>query len=126
MNHRTDRPTGIIRTLPSLYGDASVGAKEYQHSIRGLERGSIDSIGIALPGMPRLEVLYIYLVVNGKVDVRLNIAGYEPGEARQCWDHHIRSPKVWAVVTGPVVRPPEVISYRGFQGFRYCGSLWEA
>jgi len=27
------RPTGIIRTLPSLYGDESVGAKRYAASI---------------------------------------------------------------------------------------------
>lgn len=92
------QPIGIIRTLPSLYGDKAVGAKRYRMS---------------------LQILYLYLIVEGKVDVRLNIAGYEPGDARECWDRTIRQPKIWATCTGPVVRPKDPVLMRGFQGFRY-------
>jgi hypothetical protein len=89
-----------------------------------LERGSIEAIYIALQCKPRVEVLHMYLLVNGRVEVRLNIAGYLPGDERECWDEKIRKPKYWAVCTGPVSRPPEPIKFRGFQGIRYTGDLW--
>lgn len=123
MQHE-QRPTGIIRTLPSLYGDASVGAKRYRTSIEGLERGLIPAIYIALQCVPRLDVLHMYLLIDGQIVVRLNIAGYEPGDARECWDETIRKPKVWAQCTGPVSRPPEPVFRRGFQGIRYTTELW--
>lgn len=118
------RPTGIIRTLPSLYGDASAGAKAYHRSIRFLEAGQIPAIYIALQAIPKTEVLHLYLLIEGKIELRVNIAAYEPGEARECWDKTIRKPKVWAVCTGPVSRPPKPIKRRGFQGFRYTEELW--
>lgn len=118
------RPTGIIRTLPSLYGDASVGARRYHQSVFALERGRIPAIYIALACVPRIEVLHIYLLVDGRIDVRLNIARYEDGEARRCWDESIRKPKIWVECTAPVSRPPEPILRRGFQGIRYTDDLW--
>lgn len=121
---KNERPTGIIRTLPSLYGDASVGAKNYQRSIKLLEAEKIPAIYIALSAMPKIEVLYMYLLVDGEIQVRLNIVGYEPGDARECWDKTIRQPKFWVECTGPVSRPLEPIKRRGFQGFRYTGDLW--
>lgn len=119
-----ERPTGIIRTLPSLYGDASKGARRYKKSIAWLERGMIGQIYIALQCIPKQEVLHIYLLVDGRVDVRLNIADYLPGDERECWDQTIRKPKYWAVCTGPVSRPPEPLKMRGFQGIRYTDDLW--
>jgi hypothetical protein len=116
---RPERPTGIVRTLPSLDGDASIGARRYQSSIALMETGRLDAIYIALQSIPKFDVVHIYLIVDGAVDVRLNIAGYEPGDSRECWDRTIRKPKVWAVCTGPVVRPPERLERKGFQGFRY-------
>ena len=121
---RSERPTGIIRTLPSLYGDSSVGAKRYGKSIELLEKGRLPAIFIALQCMPRLDVLHLYLLIEGKIHVRLNIAGYEPGDARECWDKQIRKPKYWAICTGPVSRPDEPILRRGFQGIRYTEELW--
>lgn len=108
-----ERATGIMRTLPSLYGDASVGARRYQKSIRWLEKGMLSQIYIALQCIPKIEVLHIYLIVNGQVDVRLNIAGYLPGDERECWDQQIRRPKYWAICTGPVSRPPAPLKKRG-------------
>lgn len=121
---RTNRPTGIIRTLPSLYGDASVGTKNYQRSIKLLEAGKLPAIYIALSAVPRIEVLNMYLLLDGEIQVRLNISDYQPGDARECWDKTIRQPKVWVECTGPVSRPLEPIYRRGFQGFRYTDDLW--
>ena len=120
-----DRPTGIIRTLPSLYQDAeNIGRRRYEASIQGLERGLIPAVYIALSQMPQAEVLHMYLLIEGEIKVRLNIAGYEPGSTKECWDETIRQPKYWAVCTGPVSRPEEPIKRRGFQGFRYTEDLW--
>lgn len=121
---RSARPTGIIRTLPSLYGDQSVGAKRYAQSIELLAARRLEAIYIALQCQPKVDVLHIYLIVDGEIHVRLNIAGYEPGDARECWDRTIRKPKFWAVCTGPVSKPPERILRRGFQGIRYTEELW--
>jgi hypothetical protein len=121
---KESRPTGIIRTLPSLYGDASIGAKRYHKSIELLDAGRLPAIYIALQCVPRVDVLHMYLLIDGEIQVRLNIAGYEPGDARECWDETIRKPKVWALCTGPVSRPPEPITRRGFQGIRYTEELW--
>lgn len=118
-----ERPTGIIRTLPSL-GPGHVGRRRYEASIKAMEKGQIEAIYIALSAVPKTEVLHMYLIVEGKVEVRLNIAGYEDGDARECWDREIRQPKVWAICTGPVSRPPETMRMRGFQGFRYTEDLW--
>lgn len=118
------RPTGIIRTLPSLYGDSSVGAKRYRDSIKFLKSGRLEAIYIALQCMPKIDVLHMYLIVDGEIQLRLNIAGYEPGDSRKCWDETIRKPKFWAVCTGPVSRPPEKMLRRGFQGIRYTEDLW--
>ena len=118
------RPTGIIRTLPSLCCDASVGAKKYQRSIACLEAGSIPAIYIAVQSIPKVDVLHMYLLIEGKITLRMNIASYEPGDERECWDTTIRKPKFWAVCTAPVSRAPEPITRKGFQGFRYTEDLW--
>lgn len=120
----TERPTGIIRTLISLSDNSSIGAKRYRRSIALLEAGQIPAIYIALAQVPKNDVLHLYLIVKGEIQIRLNIAGYEPGEARKCWDEKIRQPKAWAVCTGPVSRPPEKLKRTGFQGIRYTDDLW--
>lgn len=120
---RRERPTGIIRTLPSLE-PGNVGRKRYETSIKAMEAGRLEAIYIALSAIPKIEVLHMYLLIEGQIGVRLNIAGYEPGNARECWDTTIRKPKYWAVCTGPVSRPESPIKRRGFQGFRYTKELW--
>jgi hypothetical protein len=118
-----ERPTGIVRALPSLR-KGSKGRRRYEASLAGLERGLIPAIYIALQHKPRVEVLHIYLLIEGRIDVRLNVAGYVPGEERECWDESIRRPNLWAECTGPVSRPPEPIKMRGNRGFTYTGTLW--
>jgi hypothetical protein len=118
-----ERPTGIIRTLPSLES-SEIGHNRYIASLKDLERGRIEAIYIAMAHIPKVDVLYMYLLVDGEVQVRLNIAGYEPGDQRECWDRTIRKPRYWAVCTGPVSRPDEPVKRSGFQGFRYTQDLW--
>jgi hypothetical protein len=123
-----DRPTGIIRTLPSLYADnKNVGFRRYIASLHDLQRNDVPFY-IALAQKPTIEVLHIYLLIEGRIRVRLNISGFIPGgdEAPvQCWDDEFRQPKWWVECSGPVSRPPQrYIKMRGFQGFRYTEDLW--
>lgn len=120
---KKERPIGIIRTIPSLFKDkAQIGAQRYRTSLRMLESGMIDAIYIALAQKPIHQVLHIYLLVDGKLDVRLNLAGFVKGEDAgdiKCWDEEYRQPAWWAICSGPVSRPPQAMPWRGFQGIRY-------
>lgn len=120
-----ERPTGIIRTLPSLYQDTkNIGYRRYVRSIRELEKGEIETIYIAMHQLPTKDVLHIYLLIEGQIRVRLNIAGFVPGTEAISWDQQYLNPNYWALCTAPVVKPPEKIYRKGFQGFRYTGDLW--
>jgi hypothetical protein len=121
---RTERPTGIIRTLPSLYGDASESAKKFQAAVEAVEKNIEPAVYIALQAVPKIEVIHLYLLIDGEINIRLNIAAYYPGYAAECFDKTIRQPNFWVVCCAPVSRPLEPIKMRGFQGFRYTGDLW--
>ena len=118
-------PTGIIRTLPSLYTDPkNPGWRGLRRSIAACERDEAAYFYIALAAQPKHDVLHLYLLVGNQITMRFNIAGFAPGHEAKCWDQTYRHPKVWAICTGPVSRPPEPIRRRGFQGFRYTEDLW--
>jgi hypothetical protein len=122
-----DRPTGIIRTLPNLYAGSNEKAyKRMLMSFEWLASGHIPAIYVAMAQKPTLEVLHIYLLIDGKIICRMNIAGYEDGATSdvKCWDEVSRTPKWWALCTLPIVFPPEPVFRRGFQGFRYCEDLF--
>lgn len=121
------RPTGIIRTLPNLYAGANEKAyKRMLASYEQLAAGRIPAIYVALAQKPTIEVLHIYILIDGKIICRMNIAGYEDGATSEveCWDEVSRAPKWWAVCTAPIKFPPSPIERRGFQGFRYTQDLW--
>lgn len=121
------RPTGIIRTLPNLYaGKDEVAHMRMLTSFEALAAGQIPAIYIALAQKPTIEVLHLYVLIEGKIICRMNIAGYESGDdaAVKCWDNVSRTPAWWAVCSAPITFPPETIERRGFQGFRYTEDLW--
>lgn len=125
---KADRPTGIIRTLPNLYASKdNVAYDRMLASFEALAAGQIPAIYIALAQKPKDDVLHIYILIEGKIICRMNIAGYEDGATSEvkCWDNVSRTPKWWAVCTAPISFPPETILRRGFQGFRYVyEELW--
>jgi hypothetical protein len=120
---RTDRPTGIIRTLIASKSN-ELGHTKMLESLELLEQDKIPAIYISLAQVPKQDVLHIYLLVKGEIIARLNIAGFEDGTSQKCWDDKVRKPKCWAVCTAPLSRPTEPIKRRGFQGIRYTEDLW--
>lgn len=125
-----ERPTGIIRTLPYNQNSAELSLREaYRKFSEAMQRLLDQPAGdahvvVAMAQKPTKEVLHCYLLLGGKIRVRLNIAGFEPGDARECWDGSVRRPKYWMILTAPVSYPPSPIKRSGFQGFRYIDDLW--
>ena len=124
MANQIEPPTGIIRTLPSLYADPkSPGCRQYRATMSRMERDADATMAIALAQQPKQDVLHLYLVIGGRIDARFTLVCYESGDQRECWDRTIRQPKVWAICAG-LERPPHEIPYKGFQGMRYTHDLW--
>lgn len=73
---------------------------------------------------PRFEVLYVYLLIGGKIRYRANLVSYDPpgyfisNAGNSLWGN------CWIVICGPLVRAPEIIRRKGFQGFRYTEELF--
>lgn len=122
-----ERPTGIIRTLPRLYAKNDEAAyANMLNAYEDLAAGRIDELYIALAQKPTQPVLHMYVLIDGKIICRMNIASYVEGgeKAVECWDQTSRAPAFWAVCTTPISFPSEPILRRGFQGFRYTEDLW--
>ena len=118
-------PTGLIRTLPAIYADLTSSAgRGFAMSLAAMETDEEACFFIALAQKPKVELLHLYVLIGGRIRVRCNLAGYESGDSRRCWDGTTRQPAVWAVCCGPVSLPSSPILMRGFQGFRYTSDLW--
>lgn len=63
-------------------------------------------------GNPKMEVLYVYICVGGKVRFRTNFVMVDSNRR--------------IILSGPVVRPPKKQEpiMKGFQGFRYTQKLF--
>lgn len=100
----------------------------YQKMIAGLERlNRFDSahVVIGMSQKPKIEVLYFYILAEGRIVGRAHIASYEENMPEvHCWDNSTRVHKFWALLTAPYEPAPELIRMRGFQGFRYTQDLW--
>jgi len=121
--NRQERPEAIIKTMPLVAIWQEQKPREFLASLKRVNAG--DEIWLApLPTVPKIEVLYFYFLIKGRVRYRLNISHYEDGGTRTFSDGRVWTAKTWAVLTGPVVRPPHKVEMRGFQGFRYSGVLF--
>lgn len=126
--------TGVIRTLPYFgAGDTQeaqakrAAYRRMMEAFTRIENGADECVRIAFSQRPTLTVLHYYILVEGKIRVRANIASWEAGTGEQVdsWDgHDLSDAKWWAILTSPVSYPPEPITRKGFQGFRYTETLW--
>lgn len=118
------RPTGIIRTLPTLYGNAGDAKAQFERTLELIAAGEMEFFYVTMQAMPRTPVLHLYILVEGFIRVRTNIAGYEECGELECWDGTTRNSKYVAICTAPICYPPSPVPRRGFQGFRYTEDLW--
>jgi hypothetical protein len=122
------RPTGIIRNLPWATSRVLGYKPDKRNRREALKRivklfsylkEDEGAIYMSMPAKPRQEVLYCYILVDGRIRWRANISHFEPGDARKCVDGVERAPKYWMILTGPLVKAPRGLRMRGFRGFRY-------
>lgn len=74
---------------------------------------------------PKHDVLYVYIIFDGRVRYRAHFAGYEKGATTIC-DGYGDKEVEWSrvIMTGPLVEAPYPIYRKGFQGFRYATKLF--
>jgi len=123
---RISQPQGIIKTLPIDFFDnyKNGGLSGFEKSFMGMNIYNYHWI-FSLPGKPKYDVLYFYLLFNGAIRYRANIIGYEQiDEAVNCADGSSRTAKIWVQVSSPIIKANPPITMKGFQGFRYTEMLF--
>lgn len=122
-----EQPTGIIKCLPASWlkekGGEAYLTRTFDENIA--KRGG--TFWMSFSTIPKLDVLHCYLLIAGRIRYRLNIVSREPGSTMRFTDQKptkLWTAKHWVVLGAPVVKPPEEMPMRGFQGFRYTGGLW--
>lgn len=121
-----DRPDGILLTMPKVFFEHYPEAT-YRRVMETLEeRGEIWYNKIA--AIPKIEVLWCYLVFGDRIQYRANIAGYERNQVKEFTNpngievHY--GPCNWVLLCPPIIKAPFIIDKKGFQGFRYCRELF--
>lgn len=118
----------IIITIPQRF-IAYYGRRRFYRAM--IAMSSPDSFAVwhhGLPSMPTKDTLYCYLVLDGWVRFRLNVAGFGNGPRlfddttnKICRDGG-HGPYV--ELCGPLVKAPLQIAMKGFQGYRYSPALF--
>ncbi len=120
--------SGIIKCLPKKWFN-EVGGEKY------LNRTFDERIAknpewwfyMSLAGKPKYDVLHCYLLINGFLRFRLNIAEILPGGTMTFRDREVPqtwTAKYWMILTAPVIKPKIAIPMKGFQGFRYTEEIF--
>jgi hypothetical protein len=122
-----EKPTAIIKTLPAHFFK-EVRPRDFARSFLALNDNPEDYWLFHMgSGLPKHDVLHLYVVAGNRIRYRANIAGFEgpfdgddyfkgikrfaDGRAMYC--------RHWMIVTGPIIIAPYRIERKGFQGFRY-------
>lgn len=119
--------TGIIKCLPKKWLD-DVGGEKYLDKVfrHNLPKGDW-MFYMSLAGKPKYEILHCYLLINGLLRFRTNVAEILPGGTMVFRDRPIPqtwTAKYWAILTAPVIEPAQQMPMTGFQGFRYTEGLF--
>lgn len=100
------------------------GFKECMRQLEAVRTNPDDNIwNHSIGSKPIREVLYAYITILGKIRYRANIAAWEPGGEKQFSDGRKRTAKHWLILSD-LVKAPNEIECKGFQGFRYTEKLF--
>lgn len=120
-----DKPIGLIMTFSMAM--ITEGGTTLREFLRAFERLNDDNACWLQKcrNKPKHEVLYCYIIIAGRVYYRANVSHWEPGGEINATNIlkpggdilKISWPRL--VLTPPIVKAPEKIPMRGFQGFRY-------
>jgi hypothetical protein len=119
-----ERPDGIIITISLAYLKERGYRTWLKDFMKAMETEDY-TYWIRLAQLPKFpDLLYVYLLINGKIKYRTNLVGFYPNGTINCDDGRILTAKVWCCVSGPLIKPRYPIFKKGFQGFRYTETLF--
>lgn len=118
-----EQPDGIILTVSrKMYEKNGYRhwLKNFFHAMR--QEDWIYSLRVG--NRPKKEVLYVYLLIGGKIRFRANFVGSMGPTNKTFSDGRSMFAKAWVELAGPVKHPAIPIPMKGFQGFRYTEKLF--
>jgi hypothetical protein len=123
-------PDGIVLTMPvAFFEDRKTDTVKFTKLFERYMREEDALWNYRLTNLPKLDVIYVYLIWDKKVQFRVNLVCYERNKTKSFHDapdkkvRHFPNAN-WVILAGPAVRPPKDIPMKGFQGFRYCTKLF--
>lgn len=117
----------MINVPQSFFQEYPGGREEYLGVMLELVHHGHTPWYNTIANIPRQQVVYCYLVFDGRVQLRANIMEFMPKTDMRFNDGgkwRTFKNKNWCVLTGPIVKAPMDIPQRGFRGFRYCEQLF--
>lgn len=79
-----------------------------------------------ISSVPTIQVGHVYVCFKGFVQYKAIVVQFlknQPVHLQEENYHHPES-RDWCITTGPVIKAPEGLVQKGFQGFRYCKELF--
>ena len=121
------RPEAIIITWSvAMLTEGNNTLRQFMKAFEALNEPEAGAWFQKMRNKPRHVPLYCFIVVGGRILYRANISHYETGRALIIKPNGLKQTIDWPrlVLTGPIVKAPEKIPMRGFQGFRYSNQLF--
>lgn len=119
------KPEGIIKAMPVEWvKKLPYGLEAWEKTYMAMNERENYWWVFNLPGKPKFEILYFYLLIMGSVRYRANIMGYEKEQTIKCYTGEMKHGKIWVQVTAPIIKAREPVPMKGFQGFRYTEFLF--
>jgi len=120
-----DQPTGIIKTMPeSWIMRLPTGLKNWEKTFLKMNEVEGNYWIFNLPGKPKYDVLYFYLLFDKAIRYRANIIGYEKEKTIKCYTREFKHGRIWVQVSAPVIKLSSPVPMKGFQGFRYTEEVY--
>jgi hypothetical protein len=118
-----ERPDGIIITI-SQEMLKEKGLKNWLQNFYNCMKCEGCAYYMRLGTIPKQEVLYVYLLIGGKIRYRALCVGYEKDKTIRFDNGKEMYAKAWVTLTGPIVKPKVPVERKGFRGFRYTELLF--
>jgi len=122
---QVERSDAIILTLPvAFFNDRGMSTDQFKVLFERYMQRDDALWNFRLTNLPTFDVNYVYLVFAGHVQYRANLVQYERNKTKRFADAPDGKTRTfpncnWVLFTGPIIKPPQPIPMRGFQGFRY-------
>jgi hypothetical protein len=119
----TEQPDGIIITISQNLLKERGARNWLKDYFDAMDRENY-TYWMRLGTIPKIEVLYIYLVIGNKVKYRSKFVCFKHGSTETFENGKTITAKAWVVICGPIVKAPHEIPMKGFRGFRYTEKLF--